>query len=243
MAFIGRDPGTKHTWIITGDSGNGLTHGVLASRILADEIEGKGSPWSKLYTPTRQASILKSAKETLAHDVQINAQYKRFLQSDIHDIEDLPNGEGGVLNPTVKAPVAVYKDDEGKVHKFSALCPHLKGVVCWNRTEKVCHASRITDLVDRTLTSCLRAGTARFTAHGSARTACSSSDLRRATLTQRTRTLRARKRRLYRRRSGTNSCRWTTGRLEGRRDLPKVRLALRCYAKPHRPICWVLKTH
>jgi len=137
MAFIGRDPGTKHTWIITGDSGNGLTHGVLASLILANEIEGKGDPWSKVYTPSRMTSILKTAKETLQHDVQINAQYKRFLQSDLHDIEDLPNGEGGVLNPTLKMPLAVYKDDEGGVHKFSALCPHLKGVVCWNRTEKV----------------------------------------------------------------------------------------------------------
>jgi Rieske Fe-S protein len=33
-------------------------------------------------------------------------------------------------------PVAVYKDENGKVHKYSALCPHLKGVVCWNAVEK-----------------------------------------------------------------------------------------------------------
>jgi Rieske Fe-S protein len=72
----------------------------------------------------------------LSHDLQINAQYKRFLQSDIQDIEDLPAGEGGVLNPLTKLPEAVYKDYEGKVHKFSALCPHLKGVVCRNSMEK-----------------------------------------------------------------------------------------------------------
>ncbi|KAK5124802.1 hypothetical protein LTR85_001515 [Meristemomyces frigidus] len=136
MAYIGRDPGTKHTWIITGDSGNGLTHFVLASPIIADEIEGKSNKWSELYKPNRVTSIVKSAKDMLSHDLQINAQYKRFLKSDIHDIEDLPNGEGGVLNPTLKAPIAVYKDDEGGVHKFSAVCPHLKGVICWNRTEK-----------------------------------------------------------------------------------------------------------
>ncbi|KAF2768175.1 hypothetical protein EJ03DRAFT_274650, partial [Teratosphaeria nubilosa] len=136
MAFIGRDPGTKHTWIITGDSGNGLTHGVLTGDIIAAEISGQSHKWSELYKPNRVTSILKSAKETLAHDVQINAQYKRFLQSDIRDIEDLPNGEGGVLNTATKAPTAVYKDDDEQVHKFSALCPHLKGVVCWNRAEK-----------------------------------------------------------------------------------------------------------
>lgn len=33
-------------------------------------------------------------------------------------------------------PIAVYKDENGKVAKFSALCPHMKGVVCWNSAEK-----------------------------------------------------------------------------------------------------------
>ena len=30
----------------------------------------------------------------------------------------------------------MYKDENGKVRTFSAICPHLKGVVCWNATEK-----------------------------------------------------------------------------------------------------------
>ncbi|EME45307.1 hypothetical protein DOTSEDRAFT_87689 [Dothistroma septosporum NZE10] len=136
MAFIGRDPGTKHTWIMTGDSGDGLTHFVLGADIIATEIMGQAHPWSKLYRPNRVGSIVKSGKQMLSHDLQINAQYKRFLQSDIEDAADLPNGEGGVLNTKTNKPTAVYKDDEGNVHKMSALCPHLKGVVCWNRTEK-----------------------------------------------------------------------------------------------------------
>jgi Rieske Fe-S protein len=137
MAFIGLDPGTKHTYIVTGDSGNGLTHGVIAGRLLADEIESKPNDWSSIYNPKRMASIVKSAGSMLAHDLQINAQYKRFLQSDIADIEDIANGEGGVMNNSKTGkPTAIYKDDKGKTHKFSALCPHMKGVVCWNRTEK-----------------------------------------------------------------------------------------------------------
>ncbi|KAI4128407.1 MAG: hypothetical protein LQ347_004188 [Umbilicaria vellea] len=72
----------------------------------------------------------------IAHDLQINSQYKRFLQSDIKDIEELPVGCGGVLNPKTSKPIAVYKDESGGVHKFSALCPHLQGVVCWNNVEK-----------------------------------------------------------------------------------------------------------
>ncbi|KAK5174512.1 uncharacterized protein LTR77_001592 [Saxophila tyrrhenica] len=136
MGFIGLNPGTKHTYIITGDSGNGLTHGVIAGRLITDQIEGVKNYWGKLYSPSRKASLLKSAGTAMAHDVQIQAQYKRFLQSDIKDIEDLAPGSGGVLNSTTKVPVAVYKDDEGGVHKFSALCPHMKGVICWNGVEK-----------------------------------------------------------------------------------------------------------
>jgi len=136
MAFIGRNPMTKHTYIVTGDSGDGLTHGVLASKILADEIQGVSNPWTKLYDPNRMASIIKSAASVLEHGVQINTQYKRFLQSDIEDLGDLKNGCGGVLNPKTSKPVAIYKDENGTVHRYSALCPHLKAVVSWNGTEQ-----------------------------------------------------------------------------------------------------------
>jgi len=136
MAYIGKNQGNDKVYIVTGDSGDGLTHGVIAGRLIADQIEGVDNKWVALYSPKRVASVLKSAGSMIAHDLQINAQYKRFLQSDITDIEDLAPGCGGVLNPTKSGPVAVYKDESGKVKTFSALCPHLKGVVCWNQTEK-----------------------------------------------------------------------------------------------------------
>lgn len=136
MAYIGLNQGKKHTYIVTGDSGNGLTHGAIAGKLIADEIQGIDNPWSKLYSPKRTGSLLKTAGSMLSHDVQINAQYKRFLQSDIKDIEDLEPGSGGVLNPSGKLPRAIYKDENGQVHEFSAICPHLHGVVCWNRAEK-----------------------------------------------------------------------------------------------------------
>ena len=136
VAMIGQNPGNTHIYIVTGDSGNGLTHGVLAGKLIADLMTGNDNPWASLYSPKRLASTLKSLPGMLTHDVQINAQYKRFLQTDIDDIEDLKPGSGGVLNPTFKTPMAVYKDENGKVSKFSALCPHMKGVVCWNSAEQ-----------------------------------------------------------------------------------------------------------
>lgn len=136
MAFIGLNQGRKHTYVVTGDSGNGLTHGVLAGKLIADLITNTPNPWAKLYSPSRMSSIVKSLPSMLHHDVQINAQYKRFVQKDIADIEDLVPGDGGVLHAKTGKPIACYRDEGGEVHKFSALCPHLHGVVSWNSAEK-----------------------------------------------------------------------------------------------------------
>lgn len=135
MAFIGLNQGKSHTYVVTGDSGNGLTHGVLAGKLIADEIQGIDNPWSSAYNPKR-IPPLSTIPSMIAHDLQINTQYKRFLQSDLKDIEDLKPCTGGVLNPTASKPLAVYKDEGGKVHKFSAICPHLHAVVAWNDAEK-----------------------------------------------------------------------------------------------------------
>ncbi|KAH8747930.1 hypothetical protein F5883DRAFT_721166 [Diaporthe sp. PMI_573] len=67
---------------------------------------------------------------------KINTQYKHIAQSDITDIEDLAADLGGVMKESPLNPVAVYKDENGKVTKMTALCPHMKGVVCWNAVEK-----------------------------------------------------------------------------------------------------------
>ncbi|KAI6089584.1 DAO-domain-containing protein [Hypoxylon rubiginosum] len=136
MAYIGKNQGSERIYIVTGDSGNGLTHGVIAGQLLADEIDGTPNDWSSLYSPKRVVSVIKSAPAMVANDMQANAQYKRLVQSDISDIEDLGRGCGGVLNATAQKPIAVYKDEEGRVTKLSALCPHLAGVVCWNPVEK-----------------------------------------------------------------------------------------------------------
>ncbi|KAH7384692.1 FAD dependent oxidoreductase-like protein [Pyrenochaeta sp. MPI-SDFR-AT-0127] len=148
MAFIGKNRGKKHIYIITGDSGNGLTHGVRAGKLIADSITEQPNPWILTYDPKRIASIAKSLPSMISHDVQINTQYKRFAQTDITNIEDLIPGEGGVLNTNSTKPLAVYKDEGGQVHQFSAICPHLHAVVTWNHTEKSwdcpVHGSRFT---------------------------------------------------------------------------------------------------
>ena len=40
LAFIGRNPGDTNIYIVTGDSGNGMTHGTIAGMLLTDLIQG-----------------------------------------------------------------------------------------------------------------------------------------------------------------------------------------------------------
>ena len=166
LAYIGRNPQDyENVYIVTGDSGHGLTHGTIAGRrsarqhvlggphlipaltnaripgslpykgiLIPDLILGRVNAWAELYEPSRKS--LRSLPSMLAHDVEINAQYKDyFLPGDVHDIEDIPRCSGAVMRNGMRK-VAVYRDEAGTVHQFSAACPHLGGIVRWNAAEK-----------------------------------------------------------------------------------------------------------
>src|ERR1019366_2322242 len=53
LAFIGRNPGDQDIYVVTGDSGNGMTHGTIAGILLTDLILGKKNAWESLYDPSR----------------------------------------------------------------------------------------------------------------------------------------------------------------------------------------------
>src|SRR5207244_10674768 len=53
-AYIGRNPGNKNVFVVTGDSGNGMTHGTIAGILITDLIRGRENPWTKLYDPSRK---------------------------------------------------------------------------------------------------------------------------------------------------------------------------------------------
>src|SRR5207248_2335864 len=55
VPFIGLNPGHKKIFVITGDSGSGLTMGVAASLILPDVMMGKKHEWADVYDPSRPA--------------------------------------------------------------------------------------------------------------------------------------------------------------------------------------------
>jgi len=52
IGYNGRDD-DDHTYVITGDSGNGLTNGTLGARIVTDLILGKENAWAKTFDAKR----------------------------------------------------------------------------------------------------------------------------------------------------------------------------------------------
>lgn len=54
LAYIGRVPGEDNVFIVTGDSGNGMTHATIAALLIPDLIMGNVNKWQKIYDPQRK---------------------------------------------------------------------------------------------------------------------------------------------------------------------------------------------
>ena len=149
LAFIGRNPMDKdNVFVVTGDSGMGMTHGTIAGILLTDLIMGRESPWSALYDPRRKTigAAGKYAKEALNMAVQFTDW---VTGGDVQSVDEIANDSGAVLRRGM-SKVAAYRDDKGTLHECSAVCPHLGCIVGWNPNEKTwdcpCHGSRFDKL-------------------------------------------------------------------------------------------------
>jgi Rieske Fe-S protein len=146
LAFIGRNPGNDNIYIVTGDSGNGITHGTIAGTLITDLITGKENPLADLYDPSR--ITIKATGEFLQEAGNMTAQYFDWIsKGDIKGSAELMAGEGAILSAGLKK-MAVYRSEQGDLHACSAVCPHLGGILSWNAYEKTfdcpVHGSRFT---------------------------------------------------------------------------------------------------
>ncbi|WP_348825077.1 FAD-dependent oxidoreductase [Flavobacterium aestuarii] len=144
LGFMGKNPGDDNIYIITGDSGNGMTHATIGARIISDSIAGKKNKWEELYSPSR--ITLKATGDFLKETGNMAAQYLDWISfNDLNDTVDIPAGEGGIISSGLKK-IAVYRDYDNTLKAFSAVCPHLGCIVKWNTDEKTfdcpCHGSR-----------------------------------------------------------------------------------------------------
>jgi glycine/D-amino acid oxidase-like deaminating enzyme/nitrite reductase/ring-hydroxylating ferredoxin subunit len=147
LAYAGRNPlDNENVYIITGDSGHGMTHGTLGAMLLRDLILGRPNPWADLYDPGRVTLKPDSLLEFARENAIVAADYTDLLTGgDVASAEEIAPGSGAVLRQGI-TKVAVYKDEQGQTHTCSAICPHLGCVVHWNDLETSwdcpCHGSR-----------------------------------------------------------------------------------------------------
>ncbi len=145
LAFIGRNPLDKdNVYVVTGDSGMGMTHGTIAGILLTDLILGRKNPWAGLYDPSRKTlkAVGTFAKETL----NMAAQFGDWAKAgEVPSEEEIPKGGGALLRRGLNI-VAAYRDEKGALHERSAVCNHLGCIVHWNAADTTwdcpCHGSR-----------------------------------------------------------------------------------------------------
>ncbi len=149
VAFIGRNPMDKdNVFIATGDSGMGMTHGTIAGILLTDLILGRENLWAKLYEPSRKT--LRAFSDFAKENLNVAVQYAQWATGgEVGSVEEIAKDSGAIVRRGLKK-IAVYRDEEGKLHERSAACRHLGCIVQWNAAEKTwdcpCHGSRFTKM-------------------------------------------------------------------------------------------------
>ena len=144
LAFIGADPRNENVWLVTGDSGNGLTHGTLGGLLVADLVQGRDNPWRELYDPGRKP--VRAGGEWLRENTNAVLQFRDWVRpAQLDEPGQIAPGTGAVLRRGLHR-VAVYRAGDGSLHAHNARCPHMGCVVRWSSEEKSwdcpCHGSR-----------------------------------------------------------------------------------------------------
>ncbi len=149
LGYIGKNPLDKdNVYIVTGDSGNGLTNAGVAAILITALIMKGDHPWKDLYSPSR-FKLFTAGKVFVKEVIGGLTQYMKTRPRDLEreSLALLKAGEGKVIEMRGRK-YAVYKDDRNLLHFVNAECTHMGCIVKWNTDEKSwdcpCHGSRFT---------------------------------------------------------------------------------------------------
>lgn len=141
--FIGRNPGNSRVFVATGDSGQGITHGVLAGLLLRDLIVDGKSEWASLYDPSRKPAS--AIGQFVSENVTMLKNLADYVApGELASFDELEKGRGAIIREGLNK-VAAYRDTNGRLHKCAAACTHAGCHVHWNSFEQCwdcpCHGS------------------------------------------------------------------------------------------------------
>lgn len=152
LALAGRNGSDKHRYLATGDSGQGMTNGVIASMIISELIAEGNSKWAELFDPNR--SMAHNLGDFVSENLTLLKSFSEYLTAgQMSSIKRLKAGEGGIFRKGLKK-LAACRDQRGELHVQSAVCTHMGCIVRWNSLEQCwdcsCHGSQF-DAAGRTL--------------------------------------------------------------------------------------------
>jgi Rieske Fe-S protein len=141
--YVGRNPGNAEVYVVTGDSGEGLTTGAVAGMLLRDLILKRENPWAHAYAPKR--ITLRAAGAYLGENVTTATSLSGYVTGgEVSSVGDLQPGQGAIIRRGMQK-VAAYRDENGRLYLRSAACTHANCIVQWNALEKCwdcpCHGS------------------------------------------------------------------------------------------------------
>ena len=143
-AFIGPNPGEDNIYVHTGDSGQGITHGVVGAMINSALILGADAKWTEVYDPARVTPS--AAGNFLKENITAVKNFAEYLApGELSALEDLKPGQGAIVRQGL-SKVAAYRDGTGRFFERSAACTHLGCHLHWNSFETCwdcpCHGSQ-----------------------------------------------------------------------------------------------------
>jgi glycine/D-amino acid oxidase-like deaminating enzyme/nitrite reductase/ring-hydroxylating ferredoxin subunit len=141
--FVGRDPGAKNIYVAMGDSGQGMTHGVMGAMLNTGLIMDGEHPWKAVYDPGRIP--LKAAKNFVVENTTAVKSFAEYVAlGELTKLDDLKAGHGAIVREGLKK-IAAYRDDQGALHLNSASCSHVGCHLHFNSFETCwdcpCHGS------------------------------------------------------------------------------------------------------
>ncbi|MBH8555255.1 FAD-dependent oxidoreductase [Nostocaceae cyanobacterium CENA357] len=145
IAYIGKNPfDEENVYIVTGDSGLGMTHGAIAGILLTDMILGRKNTWAEVYDPSR--TRIGATGDFISENLNVATQYLDWVTpGKVDSVEKISPGTGAVVRRGL-TKIAAYRDENGILHEHSAVCTHLNCIVAWNSSEDTwdcpCHGSR-----------------------------------------------------------------------------------------------------
>jgi Rieske Fe-S protein len=116
-----------------GDSGQGLTHGVMGAMLNTSLILGEDSPWRSVYAPDR--TPLAAARNFLRENLTVPQNLAEYVApGEITSLREIEPGEGAILRRGFEK-IAAYRDKAGELHLHSASCTHIGCHLHWNSFE------------------------------------------------------------------------------------------------------------